>query len=212
MTVILLNYFNYPLTFACAHGLRAVPLGHSLEMVLSNIREDTFAHRAFYIALSRIHRLDDLMLFAIETSPIGGPIIHVNQCHPRWNGPMGRGRWGSPNSHYLDLLARSCWSCCYYTPDLWHPQALMTVVLLNYSNSPLTFACATTVHKDQWHSLGKVVIIIRWSWWPYVVWHWNFAHCLPYNSRQSIDFEPMSPWQYSPQSRIIILHSIVFSK
>ena len=117
-------------------------------MVLSNIREDTFAHRAFYIALSRIHRLDDLMLFAIETSPIGGPRIHVNQCHPRCNGPMGRGRWGSPNSHYLDLLPRSFWSCCYYTPDLWHPQALMTVVLLNYFN---------------YHSLLRVQQLSTWT-------------------------------------------------
>ena len=76
-------YTHFRLCNNCPHGLRAVPLGHSLEMVLSNIREDTFAHRAFYIALSRIHRLDDLMLFAIETSPIGGPVIHVTQYHPR---------------------------------------------------------------------------------------------------------------------------------
>ena len=88
-------------------------------MVLSNIREDTFAHRAFYIALSRIHRLDDLMLFAIETSPIGGPIIHVTQCHPRWNGPMGRGRWGSPNSHYLDSDPVAITRQICDTPKLW---------------------------------------------------------------------------------------------
>ena len=74
----IIELFQFPLTLAWATTAHKAQ-GQTLEKVAINIREDAFAHGAFYVALSRVRRLDDLMLFGTETWPIGGPIIHVNQ-------------------------------------------------------------------------------------------------------------------------------------
>jgi hypothetical protein len=37
-----------------------------------------FAHRAFYVALSRVRPLSDLMLFGTDEFPKHGPDFHLN--------------------------------------------------------------------------------------------------------------------------------------
>jgi hypothetical protein len=38
-----------------------------LDRVVINTREATFAHGAFYVALSRVRRLNDIMLFGLSS-------------------------------------------------------------------------------------------------------------------------------------------------
>lgn len=52
--------------------------GQSLTRVAVDISERAFAHGAFYVALSRVRRLDDLLLFGLDAFPTDGPLYHIN--------------------------------------------------------------------------------------------------------------------------------------
>ena len=52
--------------------------GQSLNRVAIDISERAFAHGAFYVALSRVRRLEDLLLFGLDSFPTDGPLYHIN--------------------------------------------------------------------------------------------------------------------------------------
>ena len=52
--------------------------GQSLTRVAVDISERAFAHGAFYVALSRVRRLDNLLLFGLDAFPTDGPLYHIN--------------------------------------------------------------------------------------------------------------------------------------
>ena len=53
--------------------------GQSLSRVAIDISEPAFAHGSLYVALSRVHSLDGLLLFGLESFPENGPLYHVNE-------------------------------------------------------------------------------------------------------------------------------------
>ena len=53
--------------------------GQSLSRVAIDISEPAFAHGSLYVAISRVHSLDGLLLFGQESFPENGPLYHVNQ-------------------------------------------------------------------------------------------------------------------------------------
>ena len=52
--------------------------GQTLSKVAIDISAPAFAHGSFYVALSRVRRLDSLLLFGLESFPPEGPSFHVN--------------------------------------------------------------------------------------------------------------------------------------
>ena len=61
--------------------------GQTLERIAIDIGENAFAHGAFYVALSRVRRVDDLRLFGLPNWPEQGPQYHINQCIAADHGP-----------------------------------------------------------------------------------------------------------------------------
>jgi hypothetical protein len=53
--------------------------GQTLDRVAINIREGAFAHGAFYVALSRVRKMTDIMLFGLAVWPQNGIRFHVNE-------------------------------------------------------------------------------------------------------------------------------------
>jgi ATP-dependent DNA helicase PIF1 len=52
--------------------------GQTLSKVAIDIEHPAFAHGAFYVALSRVRRLSDVMLFSAAPFPPDGPDLHIN--------------------------------------------------------------------------------------------------------------------------------------
>ena len=52
--------------------------GQTLEKCAIDIGEKAFAHGSFYVALSRVKSLKNVMLFGLDKWPEGGPMFHVN--------------------------------------------------------------------------------------------------------------------------------------
>ena len=74
----IIRIFQFPikLCWACtAHKAQ----GQTLKKVAISIRDVAFAHGSFYVALSRVKRMEDIMLFGREEWPEGGPKFHVNE-------------------------------------------------------------------------------------------------------------------------------------
>jgi hypothetical protein len=75
---MLLRVFQFPLRLGwavTAHKLH----GQTLDRVTINIAEGAFAHGSFYVALSRVRRLEDIMLFGLAQSPSDGICFRVNE-------------------------------------------------------------------------------------------------------------------------------------
>ena len=53
--------------------------GQTLDRVAINIGEFSFAHGAFYVALSRVRNISDVLLFGLNKWPESGPNFHVNE-------------------------------------------------------------------------------------------------------------------------------------
>ena len=74
----IIRVFQFPikLCWACtAHKAQ----GQTLDKVAISIKDIAFAHGAFYVALSRVRRLEDILFFGREEWPEGGPKFHVNE-------------------------------------------------------------------------------------------------------------------------------------
>ena len=68
--------FPLKLCWACtAHKSQ----GQTLERVAISIRDPAFAHGSFYVALSRVRRFEDIILFGVPEWPEGGPRFHMNE-------------------------------------------------------------------------------------------------------------------------------------
>ena len=52
--------------------------GQTLEKVAIDIGSSAFAHCAFYVAMSRVRKLEDVLFFGAEKWPDGGIKFHVN--------------------------------------------------------------------------------------------------------------------------------------
>jgi hypothetical protein len=67
--------------------------GQTLSRVVINISEGAFAHGSFYVAISRVKRLEDMIIFGPEEWPADGIRFHVNEfiretegeLHDRWH-------------------------------------------------------------------------------------------------------------------------------
>ena len=72
-----IQLFQFPLMLAWATTAHKSQ-GQTLDRVAINIADSAFAHGSFYVALSRVRRLDDILLFGLPQWPPGGPDFHVN--------------------------------------------------------------------------------------------------------------------------------------
>ena len=53
--------------------------GQTLNKVAISIKDVAFAHGSFYVALSRVRRIEDIILFGLEEWPEEGPKFHINE-------------------------------------------------------------------------------------------------------------------------------------
>jgi ATP-dependent exoDNAse (exonuclease V) alpha subunit len=66
--------------------------GQTVSRVAINITEGAFAHGAFYVAISRVKRLEDMILFGAEEWPVDGIRFHINEFIRETEGKL-RDRW-----------------------------------------------------------------------------------------------------------------------
>lgn len=72
-----IELYQFPLTLAWAVTAHKAQ-GQTLERVAINVGEEAFAHGAFYVALSRVRHLSDILLYGCSDWPEDGPGIHNN--------------------------------------------------------------------------------------------------------------------------------------
>ena len=73
----IIELYQFPLTLSWAVTAHKSQ-GQTLSRVAVNIGEEAFAHGAFYVALSRVRKLSDLLLFGLPEWPHQGLSFHVN--------------------------------------------------------------------------------------------------------------------------------------
>lgn len=71
------NVYQFPLRLAWAVTAHKAQ-GQTLDKVSIDIGSSAFAHGAFYVALSRVRKLQDLMFFGAQSWPENGIHFHVN--------------------------------------------------------------------------------------------------------------------------------------
>ena len=69
--------YQFPLRLAWAVTAHKAQ-GQTLEKVSIDIGSSAFAHGAFYVAMPRVRRLEDVLFFGAERWPEGGIKFHVN--------------------------------------------------------------------------------------------------------------------------------------
>jgi hypothetical protein len=72
------SIFQFPLRLGWAVTAHKSQ-GQALSRAAINISEGAFAHGAFYVAISRVRRLDDIMPFGEKEWPENGISFHVNE-------------------------------------------------------------------------------------------------------------------------------------
>ena len=71
------DIYQFPLRLAWAVTAHKSQ-GQTLERVAIDIGTSAFAHGAFYVALSRVRKIDDVLLFGLEKWPENGITFHTN--------------------------------------------------------------------------------------------------------------------------------------
>ena len=74
-----IQLFQFPITLSWAITAHKSQ-GQTLSRIAIDIDQAAFAHGSLYVALSRVHRLDDAHLFGCEEWPQGGPQYYINPC------------------------------------------------------------------------------------------------------------------------------------
>ncbi len=71
------SFYQFPLKL-CYSVTAHKSQGQTLKKVAICVDEKAFAHGSFYVALSRVKSMDDIMFFG-KSFPEKGPIIHSNE-------------------------------------------------------------------------------------------------------------------------------------
>ena len=77
------NFYQFPLKL-CYSVTAHKSQGQTLSKVAICIGEKAFAHGSFYVALSRVRKIDDILFFA-EKFPDNGPSLHSNNLISDFN-------------------------------------------------------------------------------------------------------------------------------
>jgi hypothetical protein len=73
-----IHFYQIPLRLCYAVTAHKAQ-GQTISRVAVSIMDPAFAHGAFYVILSRVRRLSDLMLFGIDEFPEHGPDFYLNR-------------------------------------------------------------------------------------------------------------------------------------
>jgi ATP-dependent exoDNAse (exonuclease V) alpha subunit len=73
-----IHFYQIPLKLCYAVTAHKAQ-GQTLSKVAVSIMDPAFAHGPFYVAVSRVRRLADLMLFGTVEFPDDGPDFHLNR-------------------------------------------------------------------------------------------------------------------------------------